>query len=176
MASIKISDDGFLIINGKQLNALVTSVYINNEVVWQEQTLLLESGNEKTFNGFEDAKIDLSVVILEQHDGGMGRFADLQILQSAFKAMKDKEAVIYQLLGDLFLACAIKEAVFSSMSVSTVDDSFEVSISLKEHNPTVSAVQQQQTNTQFSGANAEASFQPMSEEEERKLREFEESL
>lgn len=176
MNSLKIDGEGYLYIGGRRLNAIVRSVSVNNEVVYEEQTLLLESGNEKVFNGFGDALMELSVTILEKTEGGTERYSDLQALQNAYKAMENKKAVVYQVYGDIFSAMAIKEAVFSSLSVITVDDTFDCTVALKENNPKVAAVQSQQTSESAAKADAEAEFSAISEEEERQLRELEGSL
>lgn len=175
MSSIRI-DGGLIELDDKPLKAVVTSVSINNEVVWKEQTMLLESGNEKIFNGFQDAQIDLSLVIYEEHDGGVTRYADMQRLSSAFKALKDKEAVVYQIYGSLFDALSIREVVFSYMTAMELDDSLQVNITFKENNPKVSAVQKQQMNTTANESAAEADWTPVSDEEVRGLEGVEDSI
>ena len=57
MSSIRIND-GLMELDDKPLNAVVSSISINNEVVWKEQTMLLESGNEKIFNSMTEARPD----------------------------------------------------------------------------------------------------------------------
>ena len=175
MSSIRIND-GLMELDGRLLKAVVSSVSINNEVVWKEQTMLLESGNEKIFNGFQDAQIDIALTIYEEHDGGKARFEDMQRLSAAFKALKEKEAVVYQIYGDIFEALSIREVVFSYMTTMQVDDTLQVNITFKENNPKVSAVQKQQDSSAESPAPAEAEWSPISDAEARGLEELEESI
>lgn len=173
MNSIRI-EDGNISINDAVLPAVVTSISINNEVVWKEQTMLLKSGNEKTFNGFKDAVIDIALTIFEEHDGGTSRFEALGILENAFKAMEEETAAAYQIYGEVFTSAAIKEVFFSNLSVLSMNDSFEVNVSLKENNPKVAAVQEQQAASSSSETLPEAEWSAVSAEEERGIREMEE--
>lgn len=175
MSSIRI-DGGLIELDDKPLKAVVSSVSVNNEVVWKEQTMLLESGNEKIFNGFQDAQIDIALTIYEEHDGGLTRYEDMLRLSKAFKAMSEKEAVVYQIYGTLFEALSIREVVFSYMSTMEVDDSLQVNISFKENNPKVAAVQKQQSDSAASQEPAEAEWEPVSDEEVRGLEEVEDSI
>lgn len=175
MSSIRIND-GLMELDDKLLNAVVSSISINNEVVWKEQTMLLESGNEKIFNGFQDAQIDIALTIYEEHDGGKARFEDMQRLSAAFKALKEKEAVVYQIYGAIFEALSIREVVFSYMTTMQVYDTLQVNITFKENNPKVSAVQAQQSGSSESTAPAEAEWSPISDAEARSLEEVEDSI
>ena len=86
MSSIRI-EDGLIELDDKRLSAVVSSISVNNEVVWKEQTMLLESGNEKIFNGFQDAQIDIALTIYEEHDGGKNRFEDREVVFSYMTTM-----------------------------------------------------------------------------------------
>ena len=175
MSSIRI-EDGLIELDDKRLSAVVSSISVNNEVVWKEQTMLLESGNEKIFNGFQDAQIDIALTIYEEHDGGKTRFEDMQRLSAAFKALQEKEAVVYQIYGDIFEALSIREVVFSYMTTMMVDDTLQVNITFKENNPKVSAVQKQQSSASVSDAPAEAEWAPVSDAEARSLEEVGDSI
>lgn len=172
MSSIRI-DGGIISINDEELSAVIDSVMVNQEVVWKENTLLLESGNEKVFNGFQDAEINIALTIFEPHDGGTERFASLAILGNAFKALEDGKAVVYQIYGDIFEALSIREAVFSALSHTEVDDSIQVSMTLKENAPKVAAVQSQQSSASSAESQPEAEWSAMSDEEERGVKDME---
>lgn len=141
---LRLDRSGRLWINGKGINGVVSSIMVDGSVIWKEQTLLLQSGNEKTFNGFSDSEITINLRIYELMEGKVSRYDSLAIINDAFKSVEDKKSVPYQLEGDIFRAMQLKEAFFSTMNVNEIDDSLLVTIVLRENRPSVSKVQDQQ--------------------------------
>lgn len=169
---LKIDERGSLFLNGYSLSATVNKVTVDDAVVWEKKTLLLESGNEKIFNGYEDSSITIDFTIYEALEGGETRYKHLNTAMAAFKKVEEKTAALYLLEGPLFKAMNLKEAYFDTINVTTVYDSFRVKVVLTENNPQVSKVQEQQQSAS-AAPKAEASFTGMSEAEKAKLERIE---
>ena len=171
--TIKIKDDGFLLINGVTYNCIVNQINIDGQIVMKENTVLLTSGKEKTFNGFDDSDIKIYATILEATDGGEERYNDLQLLNSAFKSIRFGQPIIYNLEGKLFKSMQIKACIFSGLSIDqSLDDSILVVINLTEHEPVVKKVQEQQGSIE---SQATVSVEPaeMSKSQIKKLEKLE---
>lgn len=171
--TIKIKDDGFLLISGVTYNCMVNQINIDGQIVMEENTVLLTSGKEKTFNGFDDSDIKIYATILEATDGGEERYKDLQLLNYAFKTIRYGQPVVYSLEGKLFKALQIKACIFNGLSIDqSLDDSILVVISLTEHEPVVKKVQAQQGSVS-SEANVSVEPAQMSKSQIKKLEKLE---
>ena len=138
-------DKGLLILNGEKLNVRVNTVSCSGEIIWKEETMLLESGKERTFNGYDASTVQIAATIFESEQGST-KFDNLKTLNNAFKAMEDKTASLWKLEGDVFRAVDITQARFVNFAFSenTDQDSIDITIELREEQPKVSAVQDQQ--------------------------------
>ncbi len=156
--------DGYITINGTTLSAVVTEVAVSGKVIWKEQTLLLKSGKEKTFNGFDDTNISISLIFFRPSDKPDERYKHIALLTKAYKAVQEKVAVSYQVTGDVFKAAEISEVFFESFSYTDGDDAIPASITLIEKVPKIDLIQRQQT-PDAEATDAEMIVEAMSDEE-----------
>lgn len=138
-------DNGLLVLDGKRLNVRVNTITCSGEIIWKEETMLLESGKERTFNGYDASTIQIAATIFDDEKTST-KFNDLKTLSSAFKTMENDTAGLWKLEGDVFRAVDVTQARFVNFSFSenTDQDSIDITIELREEQPKVSAVQDQQ--------------------------------
>ena len=136
--------EGLLHINGKLKGCVVQAVSCNGEIVWKEDTMLLASGIERTFNGYDVANISIAIIILEPEEDTKLRYEDLSIINYSFKQMEDETAALWNLEADVFRALGIKQARYVNFEYTTQDDSILCTLELREEQPTEAIIQEQQ--------------------------------
>lgn len=173
--TIRLNNDFSLTVNGVTLPGFVERVSIGGQMVLGEAELLLTSGSEKTFNGFDDASVKLYLTMIEPTDGGTSRYDKLLILTSAFKKLRQGEPVVYALEGNVFRSHQLKAALFRGLSSDDGKDAdrLDVVISLVEHDPVVGKVQKQQGAAAQDGGTTDIQPTLMTAAENRKLQALE---
>jgi len=147
MNIIKIDNRGTLTLGNKKLPGQIESVSIKGKMVLDSAQMEGSSGKKKVFGGYSDADLSINITLLEDTDGKQDRYKSLEIVNRAFKKLEGGVPVVYSVDSRISDAMNVKHLLFNEMSVddSSLDDSLSLSLSFTEHNPVVSLVQEQQT-------------------------------
>lgn len=172
---IRINDDFSLVVNGVTMSGFVERVSIGGQMIVEEQSLILTSGKEKTFNGFDDASIKIYFKMIEPEDGALTRYNKLLLITDAFKKIRNGAPTVYALEGQVFRAHQLKACLFMALTSddSIETDSIDVIITLEEHAPVVAKVQRQQGSSSASAVPADNPPAVMTAAEQRKLAQLE---
>jgi len=147
---IKVKQNGLLYLGETLIPGIIKSLSVNGEMVIDKAKAEGASGQQKTFSGFDDSGISLSLLLTEEEDGGYQRYTNLGEINRAFKALENGVPLIYTFNGPLFSAMNIRHGLFKGLSIDDSGDSDALTVSLKfeEHDPLVSIIQEQQKTVQ----------------------------
>lgn len=137
MASI-VFENGIVSLDGKELPGILTSLRVSGKVRFDEQQVDGSSGNKKTPQGFEDADINLGLVLLT--DDISTCYEKLEEINAVFRGLDSKaNPKIYDVTNSHLSARGIRQVVFSDLSSSEDDrsDDMTVRLSFVEHNPPI---------------------------------------
>ncbi len=142
MSVLKISNDGYVSINGVRIEGVVESPpVIKNAVIIDRRATNATSGKSTAFTGYDDAQMNISISMYTDD-----KYRALELLAGAFKKLENKQPVIYTLDFPLARALNIKSALIKNLSVRDSQNGSPIvaTITLVETNPQINNVQQQQ--------------------------------
>ena len=131
-------EDGIVTLDGTELKGILQRLDVKTAVRFDEAKVDGASGKKKTPAGFEDSKVDVSMILLTDEDGDC--YEKLEEINHIFKGIdKNTNPKIFTVTNRHLLARGIREVVFANLDSSENSSTDEIFISLQfvEHNPPV---------------------------------------
>lgn len=131
-------EDGIVTLDGTELKGILQKVDVRTAVRFDEAKVDGASGKKKTPAGFEDSKVDVSMILLTDEDSDC--YEKLEEINHIFKGIdKNTNPKIFTVTNRHLLARGIREVVFANLDSSENSSTDEIFISLQfvEHNPPV---------------------------------------
>lgn len=149
MTKFRIDDGGRISIDDRLLDCcLAQNVLTTSPTVWDDQTLIDESGDEKVFNGFDCTKITITLLFFEAGSGeGQTALDSLKALRACFVRLVSGEPEQLMLLGPRFESLNVKTAYFTQLDTDNDENgNMMATMSLTETKPEIARVEEQQGN------------------------------
>lgn len=160
-------EDGIVTLDGTELKGILQRLDVKTAVRFDEAKVDGASGKKKTPAGFEDSKVDVSMILLTDEDGDC--YEKLEEINHIFKGIdKNTNPKIFTVTNRHLLARGIREVVFANLDSSENSSTDEIFISLQfvEHNPPVIKMEQAKAKQPTAKELAEMAKNETSEPEE----------
>lgn len=154
-------DDDSVKIGGVILPGIYKSMEISHEAKIDEQDVEGTSRKPKQATGYEDAKITISIQLLDSADGTT-KEEKLQVIQTLFRASGEEKPTVHELVSAHSSIRGIMNVIIKSMSSkeSSKKDEITVELELLQYDTvTIKAKRKKKSETETVGSTLSESYQ-----------------
>lgn len=153
-------DDNTIKVSGIILPGLIKSIEIKDDALIEEQEIEGRSAKVKQVEGYEDAKVNIELVL---EDGPSAtRKEKLDKIQNLFKKAGQEKPIVHEIINEHTAARRVKKVVFKSLSSKEESKKEQLSVSLEfwSYNPiTITATKSGSTQKAAPTINLDPTYQ-----------------